>query len=312
MTLSDDEDEQYNAYCPMVMSLQVVWPNENSKSGQVRGDVSWHYGVLWASSEALSHRKQMFWPSGSQTEQITGTATRRMNSKGQTQVQYQLRTAHNGFGVLDTKNTNDVAYTFRRFEVPRSFTLETDYEVLTNAPAPVVHVVVGNSAAASLPGLFGSIRVNNVQSFGERDGENSEEEPFPESRVRLLAISKVQANHSVPEAILQHRRVKKIDFIMHQLRALEKVGPEGTIHEQKLLNIIARIIQEPINTKVRSINPEKLEAKWPTLIEALKQIGFRSSMEVMNNGSRQRRLILSDTADLLELCELYTTISDEI
>lgn len=314
MTMTGEEDDTYVAYSAMLLSLHIVWPSASSMVGRVQGQISWHYGMLQASSEALSHQEQMFWPSGSQTEMITGDVTRTTRASRR-HMQFHFRTTHNGMGVLDANHTNqeDVSYTFQRFETPRTFAFET---ALLPPPPPPRHVEYGSSAAATsssassakaseeLSSLIGTIRVQDSGDRSHFADDHQQEEPFPETQVQLFPVSEQAAEYTSTQNLLENHRMVQNRIILSRLSRLN--SNESHIYPQKLLTIIARIIQEPTNPKVRSINPDKI--KWPVLLKALEIIGFEERMESMNNGSRQSRLIWPSSNDLLQLCELYHDI----
>ena len=298
------DDEDVHHYIPSAafhLSLSLLWDDEHQRTGSVRGDIMWKYGLFWDSLAAIDNNGRLFWPVARQVEAVTGRVQRRHESRGVrgdsstqsrgTALVLSLNTLR--LGVIDASLSSFSDFTLRdseqehsqvayveKFERERVYTLVIDDNTPQLMEGEVARRWARTEAATAAEGQ-------------EEEGEEAEEDDNSPTHITAWNCTAEYPRHENDEwsliALFHRRVVEEFRAVLphHSLKALTTTS-----------SILRKVLGEPTEGKYRAVNPSKLDRLTEGVTALLRHCGWKEEF-LLDKGAQF--LVLKDGTDLLLL-----------
>ena len=306
------DDEDVHHYVPSAafhLVLSLVWDDAGRRTGNVRGDVYWKYGLIWDSLQAVDNEEQLFWPVARQTESVVGRVQRRVESRGvrgaseqQSRGSCLLLSLHTlRLGVIDAslssfsdsalraseQEHSQVEYALDKFERERNYTLSID----DDTPQLMEGEVSRRFAQSERP---------VGESGKEEEEEEAEEDSNEPTHIRAWDCTAEYAKYEDDEFALVssfHSRIVDEFRVVLQSASVKAVSIVS--------KVLRNVVGDPVELKYRAVNPAKVDRVEPRISELLKHCGFRETFMLEKNATF---FVLPDDADLLLLSLLIRAL----
>ena len=308
--VDDDDVHHYVPSAAFHLVLSLVWDDATKRTGNVRGDLYYKYGLFWDSLQAVDTDEDLFWPVARQTESVVGRVQRRVESRGVRGASEQQSRGSSlvlslytlRLGVIDAslssfsdsalraseQEHSQVEYALDKFECERNYTLCIDDDTPQLMEGEVSR-------------RFARPERDVAESGKEEEEEEVEEDSNEPTHIRAWDCTAQYAKYEDDEFALVsafHSR------IVDEFRVvLQSAGAKAV---STVLKVLRNVVGDPVELRFRAVNPAKVDAN---VAELLKHCGFKDTFMLEKNATF---LALPDDADLLLLSLLIRALDSRV